>query len=81
MSEAQQEQTFGKSTAAPIDAFCDAIRDTLHQIADFVTPPRSARDHFRESRIEVLKGIRDIVDHRIDRLSRRSSQGARVSVD
>lgn len=81
MSEAGQEQTYQRATAAPIDAFCDAIREGLHQIADFVTPPQSARDHFRESRVEMLKGFRDILDHRIDRLSRRPGQGTRVTVD
>jgi hypothetical protein len=77
MSDAQSGQTY----RAPIDLFCDSIREGLHQIADMVTPPQSARDHFRESRIEMLKGIRDILDHRIDRLSRRQTQGARVPVD
>lgn len=77
MSEAQSGQTY----RAPIDLLCDSIREGLHHLADMVTPPQSARDHFRESRIEVLKGIRDIVDHRIDRLSRRQSQGSRVPVD
>lgn len=77
MTEAQREQSY----RAPIDLFCDSIREGLNQIADFITPPQSARDHFRESRIEMLKGFRDILDHRIDRLSRRQTQGARVPVD
>lgn len=81
MTEARQENTSRTSTAAPIDAFCDALREGLHQAADFLTPPQSALDHFRESRIEMLRGMRDIIDHRIDRLSRRTSQGARVTVD
>lgn len=81
MSEGQQGQTYNRPAAAPIDAFCDALRDSLHSVADFFTPPRSALDHFRESRIEMLKGVREIIDHRIDRLSRRGSQGSRVSVD
>lgn len=81
MSEAQQEYPNRKSTAAPIDAFCDSLREGLHRVADALTPPQSALDHFRESRIEMLRGMRDILDHRIDRLSRRGSQGTRVTVD
>jgi hypothetical protein len=81
MSETQQEQTYRKPTAAPIDAVCDSIREGLHQIADFFTPPQSAIEHFRESRIEMLRGFRDILDHRIERLSRRRTQGTRVTVD
>jgi hypothetical protein len=81
MSEAQQEANSRRSTAAPIDAICDSIREGLEQMADFFTPPQSAIDHFRESRIEVLRGVRDILDHRIERLSRRRTQGTRVTVD
>lgn len=81
MNEAQQEQTQQRPSAAPIDALCDSIREGLHRIADFFTPPQSATDHFRESRIEMLRGFRDILDHRIERLSRRRTQGTRVTVD
>ncbi len=81
MTEAQQEQSYRRPGSAPIDAFCEAIREGLYGVADYLVPPQPARDHFRESRIEMLKGFRAIIDHRIDRLSRREGQGARVTVD
>lgn len=43
--------------------------------------PEGTREHFRNSRIEFLKGIRSILDARIDRLSRQGDKGTRVVVE
>ena len=77
------EQTMGGSARAypNIDAFCDALRDSLRQAADAVTPPESAMEHFRQSRIEFLKGVRELIDHRIDHMSRSKNTGASVVVE
>jgi hypothetical protein len=77
------EQTTGqKARAYPnVDAFCDALRDGLHQVADSVTPPEAAMGHFREARLEFLRGLREILNHRIDRVSRTKSAGASVVVE
>ena len=64
-----------------IDAICDFVRHTLEAVADAVTPPEPASQHFRESRIEFLRGIRAIIDHRINDLSRRNQTGTRVTVE
>ncbi len=45
------------------------------------TPVRRACDHFRQARIEVLKGIRELLDHRIEQLSRGPQKGTRVTVE
>ena len=40
------------------------------------------RDHFRNSRVEFLKGIRSLIDARIERLSRAAApKGTSVPVD
>jgi hypothetical protein len=36
--------------------------------------PDAARQHFRNARIEMLKGFRAIIDNRIERLSRNSEK-------
>ena len=42
----------------------------------------ATRGHFRNSRIEFLKGIRSLIDQRIDHLSRHhQEQGTHVSVE
>jgi hypothetical protein len=43
---------------------------------------KATRDHFRNSRVEFLKGLRSLIDERIERLSRRAEQkGTSVPVD
>ena len=37
--------------------------------------------HFRTARIEFLKGLRQIIDDRIDSINRTGQKGTRVSVD
>jgi hypothetical protein len=44
--------------------------------------PRATHDHFRNSRIEFLKGIRSLIDDRIAHLSRHSERkGTHVTVE
>jgi hypothetical protein len=41
----------------------------------------STRDHFRNSRVEFLKGLRSLIDDRIAYLSREQAKGTKVSVE
>ena len=41
----------------------------------------ATRDHFRNSRIEFLKGIRSLIDDRIARMSREEAKGTHVTVE
>ena len=41
----------------------------------------ATQSHFRESRIEFLKGIRSLLDDRINRLSREEHKGTHVTVE
>ncbi len=77
------EGTTGQNTRAypNVDAFCDALRDGLHRAADSVTPPEAAIGHFREARVEFLRGIRELIDHRINRMSRAKSGGTNIVVE
>jgi len=44
--------------------------------------PEATKQHFRASRIEFLKGIRSLIDQRIEHLSRHQPQhGTRVTVE
>ena len=43
---------------------------------------QATQDHFRNARLEFLKGVRSVIDHRIDRLSRDPHQkGTSVPVE
>ena len=41
----------------------------------------ATRDHFRNSRIEFLKGLRSLIDDRIAHLSRDEGKGTHVTVE
>lgn len=44
--------------------------------------PGAARDHFRAARVEFLKGVRAVIDARIDHLSKpKDAPGATVPVE
>ena len=44
--------------------------------------PEGVSQHFRNASVEVLKGLRELLDHRIEKLTRPDeSRGTRVSVD
>ena len=79
--QAAGQGTYSERAYPDIDAFCNWVRIGLHKVADSVTPPEDATNHFREARIEVLRGFRAILDHRIDRLSRRGNRGSTVVVE
>ena len=81
MTESQQTAGESAPRSARIDAICDRIRQGLETISDALTPPEAARKHFRESRIEFLRGVRELIDHRIDHLSRRGNEGTRITVE
>ena len=41
----------------------------------------ATRNHFRNSRVEFLKGIRSLIDQRIEHLSREDTKGEHVTVE
>jgi hypothetical protein len=75
----------GPRRAQPfVDQMVNDFRSAMECIVDAFTPPESACNHFREARVEMLRGLRDIIDHRIDRLSRKqpgANTGTRVTVE
>jgi len=60
------------------DCGCMGFGPALNHLLGRMGP---ARDHFRAARVEILKGIRDLVDSRIDHLSKKEQQGTTVPVE
>ena len=56
--------------------FCDTAKPVLENLVS-----ESTRDHFRNSRVEFLKGLRSLLDERISHLSRDQSKGTHVNVE
>lgn len=59
--------------------FCEAT-DSMKEFLRSRGPSEEARGHFRQARVEFLKGIRRLIDDRIDRVQQ-SGQGTRITVE
>jgi hypothetical protein len=60
--------------------FCEVAGPQLEALFDRCWPGPT-QEHFRNARIEVLKGIRSMLDARIDRLSQPARKGTKVTVE
>ena len=71
-----------KTTATPPHGcfFCDVVGPQVEAFLDHVWP-EPTKEHFRNARVEMLKGMRSILDARIDRLSQRGQKGTKVTVE
>jgi hypothetical protein len=63
------------------DCFCGSVRKAFEDAANAFRPPEEARRHFHQARVEVWKGIRELVDRRISHLDRDASKGSHVVVE
>ena len=78
MSEQQASQ---QDTTQPLRqerCLCHEIVDQFREA--FGMSPK-VREHFTNSRIEFLKGIRAVIDSRIERLSNAGRRGTRITVE
>ena len=74
--EEKTTQAPGAGSHRPGCFFCGVALPMLERCWSEATS-----DHFRNSRIEFLKGIRSIIDTRIAHLSRDQQKGTRVTVE
>jgi hypothetical protein len=60
--------------------FCDVAGPQLEALFDRCWP-EGTQEHFRNARVEVLKGIRSMLDARIERMSQHAQKGTKVKVE
>ncbi len=77
MSEQEQARTAESEERC----FCEGTGPSFSKFARSFGPPESVQQHFRNARIEFLKGIREMIDLKIDRLSRTERRGTKVTVE
>ena len=73
--------TAPKSETRAQDDFMKTVREAFQQGAELFGPPEAATKHFREARKEMLLGFRELIDARLERLSRQETKGTRVVVE
>ncbi|MDX2152601.1 MAG: hypothetical protein SFV54_17810 [Bryobacteraceae bacterium] len=57
--------------------FGPVLKGLMHQMG----PGEDARSHFRAARVEFLKGLRAVLDDRIERMAKGESKGTTVPVE
>ncbi len=62
------------------DCGCMGIGPALTEFLGKIGP-EDARTHFRAARVEFLKGIRALIDARIESLSKTEPQGTTVPIE
>ena len=60
-----------------IDSLCMEFKQVLRSLE----PSPKVTEHFRNARIEVLKGLRQVIDNRIQHLSRPDQTGRKIVVE
>lgn len=80
MTDSTGEQADPRNTRSG-ECFSEQAKQSFARAADAFRLPTDAENHFRQARIELLKGFRELISHRIDRLSRTNKQGTTVIVE
>jgi hypothetical protein len=75
MSEANHEQA--KTCSCACAGVGPAVSDFLKRLG----PPEEVQSHFRAARVEFLKGLRALIDQRIQDLSAQPAKGTKLNVD
>ncbi len=60
---------------------CQGGGPALTELLRRLGPPEEARGHFETARLEFLKGLRALLDARIEQVSRRPAKGQKITVD
>ena len=88
MSEAAAEQqpaTGEKRSCGTGECLCagsgPAVSGVMSQMLRQFGPSEPVRKHFSQARLEILKGLRAMLDQRIEDMQRPSSRGTKVTID
>ncbi|HKW33665.1 MAG TPA: hypothetical protein VJN92_11715 [Candidatus Acidoferrum sp.] len=78
MSEQEGTQQNAGQSVAYERCLC---REVVDQMRDLLSMSPQVREHFTNSRIEFLKGIRAMIDSRIEQLSKTGPHGTKIAVE
>jgi len=76
----EQEATQQNVTQPLIQERC-LCRELVNQFREAFDVSPKVREHFTNSRIEFLKGIRAVIDSRIEHLSNTGQRGTKIAVE
>jgi hypothetical protein len=76
----EQEETH-QSAAEPLRQEGCLCREIVNQFREAFGVSPKVKEHFTNSRIEFLKGIRAAIDGRIEHLSKAGQRGTKIAVE
>jgi hypothetical protein len=76
----EHEATPQNATQPLIQERC-LCRELVNQLREAFDISPKVREHFTNSRIEFLKGIRAVIDSRIEHLSNTGQRGTKIAVE
>jgi hypothetical protein len=60
---------------------CQGFGPALTEFLGRLGPPEEARRHFDSARVEILKGLRTMLDIRIEQATRAKARGEKIKVE
>ena len=60
---------------------CQGAGPTMTELLQRLAPPAEARRHFDTARVEFLKGLRAVLEARIERLTKSKARGQAIKVE
>ena len=76
----EQQATQQTATQPLIQERC-LCREIVNQFREIFSVSPKVQEHFTNSRIEFLKGIRAVIDSRIEHLSNTGQHGTKIAVE
>jgi hypothetical protein len=70
-----------KSSADNSPCVCLGAGPVITELLCRLAPPEDARRHFESARIEFLKGLRALIDARIERRTKSKARGQSINVE
>lgn len=63
------------------NCLCQGAGPALSELLRRLGPPPEAKRHFDAARVEILKGIRSLIDARLEDLNRAEPKGESIAVE
>jgi len=76
-----EQDTTKQNTIQPVTQERCLCREIVNQFRETFDVSPKVREHFTNSRIEFLKGIRAVIDSRIEHLSNAGQSGTKIAVE
>jgi hypothetical protein len=76
-----EQQATPQSATQPVSQERCLCREIVNQFREAFGVSPTVREHFNNSRIEFLKGIRAVIDNRIEHLSNAGQRGTKIAVE